>query len=179
MCTLLIGTHTEKNHKNERMAKKKASTLTWTLYSCCQFFAHAHRIWHRRTAPMCNSIAYRLLPSRLVSQLHLVSCFDFQFLPSQCLHDSDRLLARTDTSVAKIAAKTVEKEERRGSKSVSNKINWNDGNQFIFAFYSFCKFYLLRLCTQIKIVMNHFSYIRSSYSDTFYYRPHDEQSVYN
>lgn len=86
-----------------------ASSLTWTPCSCCQFFAHAHRTWHRCTVPMCNSTEHRMPPCHWAVRQRLGVPLDFRYEPSQYRHDNDRLSKRTDTFAVKQFVGTAKK----------------------------------------------------------------------
>lgn len=53
--------------------------LTWMTCSCCQFFGHEHRIWHRWTAPMCSNTGCQRAQSHSIVQLLLAMHSDQQF----------------------------------------------------------------------------------------------------
>lgn len=87
--------------------------LTWTLYNCCRFSAHEHRIWHQWMAPMCSNIVCLLIQSHLKDQLHLEERLNCQFEPLQYHYDNGQPSIRTDIFAVKTVARTKKEIKKK------------------------------------------------------------------
>lgn len=112
------------------------------LYSCFQFFVHAHQISHRCMVPECNSIGYLLNPSHSIILRHLEVHFDFQFVLLLSHHGNGPLLTRTDTFAVKIVEWTATKWKIVQLNLIRISIKERLSHFYFMQFYSFVYYYI-------------------------------------